>query len=208
MNTNATPAHRPVPSQTTFWEKFGAAAMGGLSLALAFTILFSIVLTILFAGKVLPGVSVAGVDLGGLNQTEAEAQLRERISYPETGLIALEYNGQLWTFTPAELGLAIDYPASIQQAYNLGRSGWPWHQLKERLAIMQAGRRVPAVLILDEYITRQTLSLVANEVNQEMREANLRLEGLQVRSEPGQVGRYLDVEAVIGQIQEPMLNLF
>ena len=109
---------------------------------------------------------------------------------------------------PRELGLTIDYQASIQQAYNLGRNGWPWHQLQERLAIMQAGRRIPAVLILDEQVTRQTLSLVANEINQEMREANLRLEGLEVRSEPGQIGRYLDVETVIAQIQEPMLDLF
>ena len=128
---NATPVHRPTKStESTFLEKFGAAALGGLTVALLFLVLFSVVLTILFAGKLLPGVYVAGVDLGGLSQEEAEALLRDRISYPETGLIALEYEDQLWTFTPGELGLTLDYQASIQQAYEIGRTGWPWQQLE------------------------------------------------------------------------------
>ena len=124
MNTSADFSRAQSP--VSFLDKALAVALGGLATATAFLLLFSFALTLLFSGKLLPGVSVAGVDLGGLNRQEAEALLREKITYPNTGLIALEYNGQVWTFSPAELGLTLDYTNSIEQAYQFGRNGWPW----------------------------------------------------------------------------------
>jgi vancomycin resistance protein YoaR len=208
MNAKGRYSNTPTANSPTIGEKIAAAALGGLGSAILFLTLFSLVLTILFAGKLLPGMTVAGVDLGGMKQEQAEELLRDRISYQNTGLIVLEYEGQLWTFTPEELGLTLDYKASIQQAYNIGRTGWPWQQLRERLSVMQAGKRLHAVLVLDQQVTRQALSGVGEDINQEMREASLRLEGLEIVAEQGQIGKILDEEAVIQQLLAPMLNLY
>ena len=208
MNTS-TQLKRPAGSHAvSFLDKFFAVALGGAALAVVFMFLFSIALTLLFAGRILPGVTVGGVDLGGLPREQAMTQLRERITYPETGLVALEYQNQIWTFTPAQLGLTVDYDATIQQAYAYGRTGWPWRQLSERLGVMQAGRNLPPVMVMDERVTRQALGTIADQINQEMREASLRLEGVNVIAEPGQIGRIVDVEATMAAVREPMLQLF
>ncbi|MBN2045222.1 MAG: VanW family protein [Anaerolineales bacterium] len=207
MDINYQPSHSSPSPEIAIGDKLIAAILGGLGVAIAFMLIFTLILAILFGGKILPGVVISGVDVGSLSQTEAETLLRERISYPETGLIAFEYQGEFWTFTPADLGLVLDYQATIQQAYAIGRTGWPWQQFSDRLAVMQAGKTLSPVLVVDQRVTRQVLGLLANQINQEMREANLELVGLEVVSQKGQIGRILDVEAVIQQLEEAMRSL-
>ncbi|MFB9313254.1 VanW family protein [Nocardioides plantarum] len=73
------------------------------------------------AGDKLPrGASVAGVDLGGLTQAEAEATLRSdlpaALSSPIRVTVDGSSDGRSVEVDPAEAGLEIDYPASVAAA--------------------------------------------------------------------------------------------
>ena len=48
-----------------------AALMGGLTLFLVAVILWTVGFQLMYAGRIFPGVSVAGVDLSGLAPTDA-----------------------------------------------------------------------------------------------------------------------------------------
>jgi len=207
MNTTTNYPYSSTPTYPTVLQKILAVIFGGSAVALILIVGFYTALGIIFFGKVFPGVTVIGVDIGGLTRADAVRLLESRITYPSQGLIAFEDQVQVWTFTPQEIGLYIDYTASVQQAYRVGRSGWPWERFSERLMVWQDGLDHAPVLILDERLTRERLNQIAAEINRPVKDANLRLEGAQVIAEPGQIGRMLDVEVIIQALKNPLTNL-
>jgi vancomycin resistance protein YoaR len=209
MDTNSY-YHSPAasPSLPSNLEKFLAVVLGGFGLATAFLALFSMALTMLFAGRMFPGLNVAGVEIGGMSREAASAALQAGISYPTTGLVVVESDGQVWTFTPGQLGLTVDHEATLDHAYAQGREGWPWQRIGERIRLLRSGKVIAPVMLMDERLTRQTLGNVAAEINQEMREASLQLEGTRVIAIPGQVGRIVDLEAALAELKPSLLSLF
>jgi vancomycin resistance protein YoaR len=193
--------------QPSWLDRFLAVLLGGGLIAIASMFLINTAISVILLGKIFPGVSIMGVDVGGLNRTEAVRLLETRITYPKQGLVAFEDQGKVWTYKPEELGLYLDYAASVNQAYRVGRSGWPWDRLNQRLQVWQDRVEYAPSLILDERVTRQRLNQIASEINKPVQEANLRLDGVQVVAEPGQIGRMLDVEATIAALKSPLTNL-
>ena len=208
MNTATNLSYSSSPSSPTLLQKFIAVILGGIGIAAAFTIIFYIVFSAFFVGKIFPGVTVMGIDIGSLNRTEAVRLLESRITYPNEGLVVLEDQGTTWTFTPQELGLYLDYAATVDQAYKEGRTGWPWQRISERFRVWRDGQDHVPILILDERTTKQQLNQIAEQINRPAQEATLRLEGVQVIAEPGQIGRMLDVETTITMLKEPISKLF
>ena len=64
-----------------------AALIGGLLLFFAITITWTLGYQLLFAGRIFPGVSVAGVDVSGLAPDDAALKLSQTLSFPNTGKI-------------------------------------------------------------------------------------------------------------------------
>ena len=207
MNTTTNYPYSRTPSYPTLLQKFLAMILGGSAMAAILILFFYTALGVLYFGKVFPGVTVMGIDVGGMTRAEAVGLLESRITYPKQGLIAFEDQGKVWTHTPEEVGLYLDYSASVNQAYHVGRSGWPWQRLNERLLVWRDSKDHSPILILDERITRARLNQIAAEINKPVREANLQLVGAQVIVEPGQIGRMLDVEATIFALKDPLTNL-
>ena len=81
---------------------------------------------------VYPKVDVAGIAVGGLSGSEAEAVLSEELAdvYDTTGIDLMLDGNVAATLTLSELGANADAEAAAQQAYAYGRSGskllWGW----------------------------------------------------------------------------------
>ena len=63
-----------------------------------------------------PKTTIAGVDVGGLAPAEAEAKLTAELAQRSSDPITLTAADQSTTRTPQELGLAVDYAASVRAA--------------------------------------------------------------------------------------------
>jgi lipoprotein-anchoring transpeptidase ErfK/SrfK len=57
-----------------------------------------------YEGKILPGASVAGVDIGGMTPKAALDEVRESIRPQLTREITVSWRDRIWTTTPKELG--------------------------------------------------------------------------------------------------------
>ena len=184
-------------------EQLVSAMLAGLVFFIALTILVLFGFQVIFLGRIYPGVFVAGVEIGGLTRTQAQAALDAEAVYPTDGLIVLEDQGQVWVFNPLELGLVVDKENSVEQAFSIGRQGWPWERWTQRLSSLRYGTQLAAVMIQDQRLTQAQLNLIAAQINQPMIEASLQLNGFEVVAQPGQVGRQLDIPATIARIQQP-----
>src|SRR5438477_5181064 len=98
-------------------------------LGAATALLIAAVGTYLFAtnyyGRVVPGVRVDGVSLGGLPPDSASSVLVTRAQQVDQTRLELRADDQTWQPTVGELGVRVDAPTLADRAYQIGRVGSP-----------------------------------------------------------------------------------
>ena len=144
-------------------------------------------------GRIYTGVSVWGVDLGGLTPDEAAAALRAAFPYPQEAAITFTdpVTGDQWQQTPADFGLSFDVDATIAAAYAVGREGGVGARLRTLFDAWYAGQAVAPVVIFDEGQLDAGLAALAGTVNQAPVNAQVDLQGTQTTYAPGRFGRQL-----------------
>lgn len=68
------------------------------------------------ASKILPGIAVAGIDVGGMTREQAIREVSARAEETLYSEIAISAAGQTWTVTPASLGMTADVEAAVDRA--------------------------------------------------------------------------------------------
>lgn len=174
-----------------------AALFSGFILFLALMTAWTLSFQLLYAGRIFPGVSVAGVDLSGLSRDEAAIKLQETLSYPIGGKILFRDQEKAWVASPAELGMVFDPTSSAGAAYGVGRSGGLFGALSGQVRASGLGMQVAPVVVFDQRVAVQYLNQIAAQVNQSVVEASLSLNGTDVVAQPGQVGRELKMDATL-----------
>ncbi|RJP55746.1 MAG: hypothetical protein C4557_00875 [Anaerolineaceae bacterium] len=174
-----------------------AVLLGGFLLFVSAAFLWMVGYQLAYAGRIFPGVSVAGVDLSGLPPDQAALKLSHTLSYPITGKVLFRDGEQVWIASPSELGMVFDSSASAMAAYNYGRKGGLFAALSGQISARGLGADVAPVVLFDQRVAYAYLQNIALQVNQSVVEANLRVEGTNVVSEPGRLGRALNLDATL-----------
>ena len=73
--------------------------------------------------RVMPGVSVAGVPIGGLDRAEAIARLESQLPAISEGSLTLDVDGEAVIVPFSELGIGYDLDATVDAAMGVARSG-------------------------------------------------------------------------------------
>ncbi len=199
----ATGRRRKAPK---LWKAIPAALMSGVGIALLVMLALTFGYQAVYRGRILPGVVVAGVDLSGQTPAEAAARLEQALAYPQHGRIVFRDGEHFWQASPAELGLRLEVQASAREAYRIGRQG-VLRALAEQVNAAQGAIHLPVVVIFDQQQAYRYLQNLAAQINQPLREAELRLEGTEVIYIPGQVGRSLDVGTTLRALTRQLQSL-
>jgi vancomycin resistance protein YoaR len=190
-----------------FLSKAGVVMGTAMAITLAIALLFSLAYQMVYFGRIMPGVRLAGMDLGGVGRNEAVALLSQQLTYPLTGRVTLKYGDRTWNFTPAELGLHLDAEATANSAYGFGRSLWPWENIAQKIQLMEGGANLSPRLIFNGQEAQIALMRVAAELNQPTIEAVLTVSGLDVQVSQGQVGLTLDTEKTSAWLASQLLQM-
>jgi vancomycin resistance protein YoaR len=177
--------------------KLAMIICGGLILFLVSITLISGGYQLFYSGRILPGISVAGIDVSGLYPAEASLKLSQKMMFPSTGKILFRDGEKYWLASPAELGLIFNAGTSVQAAYQAGRSGGIFKGLNSQIKSWQEGLDLPPVIIFDERVAYAYLQKIAGEIDKPVIEANLALNGIQVIAVNGQAGRLLNVDSTM-----------
>jgi lipoprotein-anchoring transpeptidase ErfK/SrfK len=76
------------------------------------------------ADEISPGVTAAGVDVGGLNAPAARARLRAELRGVGSRLIAVRYQRMRFTLTARQAALTENVDGAVSAALNASRGGW------------------------------------------------------------------------------------
>jgi vancomycin resistance protein YoaR len=177
-----------------------------LTLALSFAVSASMY-TSANSGRIYPGVTVFGMNLSGLSAGDAAQQMDAGFNYPRDGRIVFTYGDKQWRATPGDLGLGLDLLATINNAYSVGRSGDMLGNTGDQLSARFNGVAVAPVLQFDFTRALSYLQRIASEVDQPALEARLELHGMDVTAIPGQMGKRMDMAAMLSLVAVPIGHL-
>ncbi len=147
------------------------------------------------SGRILPGVSVAGVDVGMMTHDEAVSALMA--AWPPNRTITLWAGGHPLQVMQAELGLELDAESLAAEAQAVGRYGNFWDALKAALG----GFAIPPRAVLDADRARRTLEAISALASTPPDEAGIRITGTSVETTLPSPGAALDVEATLSRLE-------
>jgi vancomycin resistance protein YoaR len=154
----------------------------------------AVVLGLVFAGsptRLAGGVTIDGVDVGGLQAKDARALLERRSGALAHRPVVFTAGGKRFAIRPIELGVEPDWKAAIAAAERQGDGFGPLRGFK-RLDVQVFGADVtPPIRVLTGAL-QYKIGLIAKEVNREPRDAALVRRGLKIVVAQARPGIVLD----------------
>ena len=160
-----------------------------------------------YADTISPGVTVFGVDLGGLSYDQAIATLDDRFTYDDSTVITFRDGDDAWQFTAAELGLSFDVNATVDAAFAVGRAGNLTGDLLDQASAWFNGQAVAPIIHYDQNMAVARLTALAQEINRPPQNATATRTAEGIVTTPAQAGRTLDVSTTLTQLDNIMLTL-
>ena len=186
-------------------------ALFGILLAVAVFGMMVLVITLgyqfWYAGRIFPGVQVAGIPVGGLTVADARDKIESTLTYPLTGRLVLQYADKSWLLSPSQLGVMLDSESSSRAAFAIGRTGNLFNRLDLQLASRKKRVNLSPILIFDQRMTFTYLDQIATEINRPLEEPSIQIDGTTVRISPGISGLCLDHTASMANITSQIATL-
>ncbi|WP_322512480.1 VanW family protein [Chloroflexus sp.] len=160
-----------------------------------------------YAGRILPNVSVRGVDVGSMMRDDARAAIEATFAPFLAQPVVLTYSGRTWTPTLAELGVTLEIDEALDAAFAVGRGNDLLTNLQQIGAVWQYGIELPLRLSIDQDAMQRYLLARVAEVEQPAVDARLVLNGTTVQVEPSAVGRQVLVNETLHEILAAIQDL-
>lgn len=153
-----------------------------------------VVLGLVFAGspaRIAAGVQVAGVDIGGLDASQARGLLEGKAAALSSRPVAFVAAARRFSISPAELGVQSDWRAAVGDAQRQGAGFAPLRGFK-RLGVDVFGADVtPPTSVLTGALEYE-LDRISAAVDRPPRNASLALRGSRIVIVPARTGATLD----------------
>lgn len=179
---------------------FVGISLLALSLAIAL-----IALQMSLQDRIVPGVSIADSDIGGMTRAEAVAALTSQYGSAEADQYTFRDGERSWTATAAELGLSVPAEELVERAFAIGHADDGRRSLREQASAWFSGAKLPLTLEYDESAAFAFVQQLASEIDRERQDAVLYVDGMTVVVNPGVNGRKLDIEATLRALSALLL---
>jgi lipoprotein-anchoring transpeptidase ErfK/SrfK len=157
-------------------------------------------------GEIADGVSIAGVDVGGMTEAEAERAVRRQLIAPLRHSLRVGYDGEHWTLPGKTLKLHAEIDRAVEEALDESRSGgFPGRLVRYVTGGSVDQRLSPAVTYSQPAINR-FVRKVAETIDREPRNASVEPTGESLSIVPAEYGRKLRDDLLTRQLNAAVLN--
>ncbi|HSK47920.1 MAG TPA: VanW family protein [Coriobacteriia bacterium] len=146
------------------------------------------------SGRIHPGVSVAGVRVGGLKPANARSALRTSLPTRASEPITVKYGERSWEVQGADVGLTFDYNEQVALAMAVGRGDDLVGSIGERLNAWLGGVELVATPKFNDAKLEIVLRRIAKGTDKRAKNATVKIEGTTPVVVDGKNGRALDRE--------------
>ncbi|MDX6441967.1 MAG: hypothetical protein QOE43_1696 [Gaiellaceae bacterium] len=154
----------------------------------------AVVLGFVFAGSsttLANGVTIDGIDVGGMNAKDARALLQRRSDAVARKPVTFVAGGKRFSIRPNDLGVELDWNAAVAAAERQGDGFGPIRGFK-RLDVQVFGADVTPPTTVLHGALQYKIGLIAKDVNRIPQNAAVVRHGLRIVVQPARQGRALD----------------
>jgi lipoprotein-anchoring transpeptidase ErfK/SrfK len=138
--------------------------------------------------RIAPGVTVNGVQIGGLSRQAAGAKLRAALLAPLSKPVVATYHGHAFTLTPRAAGVKLDIAGTVEQALARSRQGNLFSRSWRELRSAQLAAALTANVAYDKDAVAAVVSRARARINRAARDAHVDLEHGIVDPKPSRTG--------------------
>jgi lipoprotein-anchoring transpeptidase ErfK/SrfK len=156
--------------------------------------------------KIADGVTVNGVDVGGLTPQRARAKLSAALLAPLDRPVSVRYQGRRFTLTQTQAQIAIDIDGSVDRALAASRAGNVLTRTWREVRGAELGAKVDAKISWSRAAVRKLVRRVRDKLTIEPRDASVDLESGHVNPVTSRDGRAVDSSGLRREIQAELLD--
>lgn len=162
---------------------------------------------VVYRDRVILGLKVHGVDVGGLDRDDASKVLQAKLTSYEAGTIVLRQGGQEFKSSPAQMGVRFDTQKTIDKALQSGKEGNPLDKLIAQVGALGAGVSLEPIYSLDGDKFAAFAKRLSLQIDQSVVNGALKIDGDQVRLLPPKEGLALDEAKLRDEIEKEVRAL-
>jgi lipoprotein-anchoring transpeptidase ErfK/SrfK len=152
------------------------------------------------------GVTVNGVDVGGLTPAQAHDKLSAALLKPLDRPVSVRYHGRRFTITPEAAHIAIDIDGSVDRAMDVSQQGNLFTRTWREVRGTELDERVQAKVSWDRAAVRKVVRRVKDKLTIEPRDASVDLEHGKVDPVTSANGQRVELDRLRHDIKVALLN--
>jgi lipoprotein-anchoring transpeptidase ErfK/SrfK len=157
--------------------------------------------------RIADGVTVNGVDVGGLTPARAEAKLRASLLEPLSRPVSVRYKGRRFTLTSEQASVAVDIEGSVDRAMAASTDGSIFTRTWREVRGTRLDAEVEAKIDYSEEAVRRIVDRVERRLEVEPRDAAVDLESGSVDPTPSRDGLDVRAAALRKSIRSELLDM-
>jgi lipoprotein-anchoring transpeptidase ErfK/SrfK len=156
--------------------------------------------------KIADGVTIAGVDVGGLEAEEAKQAVRRELLAPLHHSLRVGYDGESWVLEGRRLKLHAELDRAVEDALAASRDGMLPGRLFRYATGGSVDENISAHVTYSQPAINRFVRHIAAEVNREARDATVEASGDSLAVVPPENGRKLRDNLLTRQLDAAVLN--
>ncbi|MDX6600977.1 MAG: L,D-transpeptidase ErfK/SrfK [Solirubrobacterales bacterium] len=156
--------------------------------------------------KIADGVTVGGVDVGGMNEAEAKREVRRELLGPLPHSLRVGYDGKSWTLDGKSLKVHAGLDAAVEDALAESRDGGFPGRLVRYVTGGSVEEQIPAAVTYSRSAINRFVREVADEVDREAQDASVEPSADSLEVVAAKNGRKLRDNLLTRQLRAAVLN--
>lgn len=157
-------------------------------------------------GKIAEGVTIAGVDVGGMSETQAKRTVRRQLLAPLRHSLRVGYDGESWVLPGKRLRLRADLDQAVEDAVEESRDGGLPGRVVRYLTGGSVEESVSADVDYSEAAINRFVREIAAAIDREPKDATVEANGAELAVAPAEHGRKLRDNLLTRQLNAAVLN--
>jgi lipoprotein-anchoring transpeptidase ErfK/SrfK len=156
--------------------------------------------------RIADGVTIGGVDVGGMTEAEAKRAVRRQLLAPLRHSLRVGYDGESWTLPGKRLKLRADIDEAVQEAVAESRDGGLPGRLVRYVTGSGVDEQLSAEVTYSQPAVNRFVREVAEAVGREPQDATIEATGDSLAIAPAEHGRKLRDNLLMRQLNAAVLN--
>jgi lipoprotein-anchoring transpeptidase ErfK/SrfK len=156
--------------------------------------------------KIADGVTVAGVDVGGMSEEEAAAAVRRKLLAPLRHSLAVTFDGQSWKLDGKKLKIRADIDSAVEEAVEASQEGGFPSRLVRYVSGGEVDEQITPPVAYSQRAINRFVRHVADEVDREPKNADVEATPDELKVVAGENGRKLRDNQLERKLKAAVLN--